>query len=138
MRTLGLDPGSRRIGVALSDTEGRVAVPLEIVPRGAGDQHLHRLAQIVAERGVTRIVMGSPLTLRGEAGPAAANVTELVEALRRAVPVEVVLWDERFSTAAVERDWQQAGVSSRQRRGRTDAAAAALILQSYLEAHEQD
>ena len=138
MRTLGLDPGSRRIGVALSDTEGRVAVPLEIVPRGAGDQHLHRLAQIVAERGVALIVVGSPLTLRGETGPAAANVMELVEALRHAVSVEVVLWDERFSTAAVEKDWQRAGVSSRQRRGRTDAAAAALILQSYLEAHEQD
>ena len=137
MRYLGLDPGSTRLGVAISDAAGRIALPLEIVPRDATGADRRRVAQLIAERGVERVVIGLPLTLRGEAGPAAANVNEFIAALREALPVEVVTWDERLTSAQVEKEMREAGLEARQRRGRVDAAAAALILQSYLDAHEQ-
>ena len=138
MRYLGLDPGTHRLGVAISDARGRMALPLEIVPRdAAGGADLRRIAALVAERGVERIVVGLPLTLLGEAGPAVESVNIFVEALRAAVPVEVVSWDERLTSAQVEWEMREAGMDSRQRRGRVDAAAAALILQNYLDAHEQ-
>jgi putative holliday junction resolvase len=137
MRYLGLDPGSARLGVALSDSNGSLALPLETIPRDARGADLRRVAEIVAARGVERIVVGLPLTLAGETGPAAEVVNQFVAALREAVTVEVVTWDERLTSAQVEKAMAGAGMSERDRRGRVDAAAAALILQSYLDAHEQ-
>lgn len=137
MRYLGLDPGTVRLGVALSDSHASLALPLETIPRDAEGADLRRVAALVVERGVDKIVVGLPLTLAGETGPAAEAVNQFVAALREVVPVEVVTWDERLTSAQAERDMAAAGLTSRDRRGRVDALAAALILQSYLDAHAQ-
>jgi putative Holliday junction resolvase len=135
MRILALDPGTARLGLALSDSEGRLALPLEILSRDPAAAWLARLGQIIAERRVELLVVGMPLTLAGEHGPAAQQAEVLVEELRAALPIPVVTWDERLSSAQVERQMQAAGLSSRARRGAVDAAAAAVFLQSYLDAH---
>jgi putative Holliday junction resolvase len=135
MRVLALDPGAARLGLALSDAGGSLALPLDILPRDAAEAWLKRLAQIIRERGVELLVVGLPLTLEGERGPAAEEAEALVQRLRAALPVAVVTWDERFSSAQVEREMRRAGLSSRERRGAVDASAAAIILQSYLDAH---
>ncbi|HEY3397392.1 MAG TPA: Holliday junction resolvase RuvX [Armatimonadota bacterium] len=137
MRILGLDPGTARLGVAISDATGGMALPLEIIQRDDRGEDLRRVARIVTERGVEQIVVGLPLMLSGERGPAAEQMDKFISALETTVGVEVVTWDERLSTAQVDKALHLAGVSSRERRGRTDAAAAAVILQSYLDAHER-
>jgi len=135
MRVLGLDLGQVRLGVAISDAQGRLAIPLEIIPRDETGAWQERLAAIVAERGVEQVVVGLPLNLRGEHGPAAEAAQALVAGLSEQLPVPVVTWDERLSTALVEKAMCEAGINSRARRGQTDAAAAAVILQSYLDYH---
>lgn len=137
MRILALDPGSTRLGLALSDAEGRLALPLQILPRDETEQWLSRLRQIIRERGVELLVVGLPLTLEGEQGPAAQAAEALAQHLREELSVPVVTWDERLSSAQVEREMREAGLSSRQQRGAVDAAAAAVFLQSYLDAHGQ-
>ena len=135
MRILALDPGSVRLGLAISDSAGSLAFPLEILRREDGEGWLGRLAEIIRERGVELLVVGLPLSLSGERGPAAEQAEALAEQLREALPVPVVTWDERLSSAQVERAMREAGLSARERRGAVDAAAAAVILQSYLDAH---
>ena len=135
MRILALDPGSARLGLAISDAAGRLALPLKILLRDQADAWLRRLTEVIAERGVELLVVGMPLTLSGERGPAAEQTEALVARLREALSVPVVTWDERLSSAQVERQMREAGLSSRQRRGAVDASAAAVFLQSYLDAH---
>ena len=135
MRILALDPGSVRLGLALSDSAGSLAFPLEILQRDQGEAWLRHLAEIIRERGVELLVVGLPLSLRGERGPAAEEAEALAGRLREALPVPVVTWDERLSSAQVERTMREAGMSSRERRGAADAAAAAVFLQSYLDCH---
>ena len=137
MRFLGIDLGQTRVGVALSAAAGKMALPLEILERDAEGSYLRRIADLVKERQVDCIVVGLPLTLRGEEGPAAQEVGEFVSVLRQTVTVEIVTWDERFSSLLVEKAMQESGLDSRDRRGKVDAAAATVILQSYLDAHEE-
>lgn len=137
MRMLGLDLGTARVGVAISDAQGRLAIPLEILARDEAGAWQERLAEIVAEREVKQVVVGLPLNLRGERGPAAEEAEALVARLRERLPVPVVTWDERLSSALVEKAMCVAGLDARAQRGRSDAAAAAVILQSYLDYHGQ-
>ena len=135
MRVLALDPGTVRLGLALSDSAGSMALPLEILPRDKGEAWLGRVAEIIRERRVELLVVGLPLSLSGEHGPAADEAEALAARLREALAVPVVTWDERLSSAQVEREMREAGLSARQRRGAVDASAAAVFLQSYLDAH---
>lgn len=137
MRFLGIDPGQTRLGIAISDAAGKMALPLKIIPRDAEGAYLRRIAEIVAARQVDRVVVGLPLTLSGEEGPAAQEVEEFVSALGRMVTVEIVTWDERFSSVLVKKAMREAGINSRDRRGKVDAGAATVILQSYLDAYEE-
>lgn len=139
-RVLGLDPGERRIGVALSDELGILASPLCILQRQAGERAVESLAAVVAlarEHDVAEIVVGFPRTLRGEVGPQARRVERFAEALRAAVDVPVRLWDERYSTAEAMARLAAGRKRSAGRRGRpaphVDALAAAVILQEYLD-----
>jgi putative Holliday junction resolvase len=137
MRYLGVDPGAVRIGLALSDAEGRLALPLTTLQRDDSGAWRAQLAALVAEREVEAVVVGMPLSLSGERGPAAQQTEEFVAALSELLPVPVLTWDERLTSAQVERSAQAAGLSERDRRGRLDAAAASLILQNYLDAHAE-
>ena len=132
MRTLGLDVGERRVGVAVSDPEGRLAVPLRVVERrGRGDAAA--LAELAHREGAERIVVGLPVSLNGEIGPQALEVQAFAEQLRAATNTEVVLYDERLSSVEADRHLQAAGLRGKQARERRDGVAAAIILQAYLD-----
>ena len=136
-RILALDPGERRIGVALSDELGILASPLCILQR-RGPERASAVAALVREHGAIEIVVGFPRTLRGEIGPQARRVERFVEELRGAVDVPVRLWDERYSTAEATARLAATRKPSAGRRTRAapphvDAVAAAVILQEYLD-----
>lgn len=136
VRVMGLDVGSKTIGVAVSDELGMVGHPVATLARKGTRQDVEALAALVAEREVTEVVVGLPLELSGAAGPAAARVRTLIEALRARLGdgVPVHEWDERFSTAAVERVLIEGDLSRRRRRQVVDQQAAAYILQGWLDA----
>ena len=129
-RLLGLDVGERRIGVALSDAERRLASPLEIIVRRGALQDFGRLADLTRQHAVSAIVVGLPRTLRGEIGPQARRVQRWVERLTPHLDVPVVYADERYSTAEAAR---RVAASGRRAPAHLDAAAAAVILQDYLD-----
>ena len=124
MKVLALDYGSARTGVAVSDPTGTVARPVGVVERAATEAGLARLAELVRAEEPERIVVGLPLTLRGEHGEQARETERFVEALRGAVDVPVESFDERFTT-----DLAAAGGGS----APEDARAAAHLLAGYLE-----
>jgi len=132
-RLLGLDIGHRRIGVAVSDPLGMVASPRGYVAVGQ-DGGLPEVCALVTELEIVRIVVGLPLAMDGRERDAAQGVRDWVERLCERVPVPVELWDERLTTAAAERALLESGMRREKRNLRRDAVAAALILQSYLDA----
>ncbi len=133
MRVLGLDIGERRIGVALSDPEGIIAIALTVIERKSEDADLKRLIDLTHEHEVERIVIGLPRSLDGSLGKQAKVVEAFVESLARCTELPVVTWDERLSTVAVERMMIEAGVKRDKRKKRLDSEAAAFILQGYLD-----
>ena len=134
-RAVGLDLGTRRIGVALCDSAGTLATPYEVVQRSGDRQRDHRrIAELVAEAEAEVVVVGLPLSLDGSVGPAAAGVQAEVAELREHLGVPVEVWDERLSTVEAGRRLQSAGVPGRKRRHVIDQVAATVILQSWLDA----
>ena len=134
MRVLGVDPGVRRIGLAMSEQDVGIASPLSTVPGGDPERSAHTLAAEVQRLEVGKVVVGLPLRLDGSEGEAARRVRVLADRLRALTRIEVVLWDERLTTKAAERALGEAGVRGKKRRQSVDRIAAALILQSYLDA----
>ncbi len=137
MRILGLDVGDRRIGAALSDPLGLTAQRLTVLERTALPNDLGALAALVQEHHAVAIVVGLPLTMRGEIGPQATRVMEFVEALRGAVPCEVHLMDERLTTVQSERVLLATDTPRAKRKRLIDQLAAQLILQAYLDGKRQ-
>jgi putative Holliday junction resolvase len=133
-RVLGLDLGDVRIGVAISDPDRRLAVPLGTVHVGRPPGELRAIADLVAEHGVELVVVGEPISLDGTRGDRAAHAANFADALRAFVQVPVTLHDERLSTVEAERSLRDAGVSGRRRRAVIDAAAAQVVLQAWLDA----
>ena len=132
---LGIDVGSVRVGVAASDATGTLASPVMVLKRRRDMAELDDLASLVAEREAIEIVVGMPRTLRGRSGPAAAEARIYAELIaRRVAPLKVRLVDERLSTVSAQASLHAAGESVKSSRGRIDAAAAAVILQSALDA----
>lgn len=133
---MGLDVGMKTIGVAVSDELGIAAHPVTTIARAGTAPDAAAIAALVAEREVADLVVGWPLDLDGREGPRARRVAVLEEALRTALPASVAMhrWDERFSTAAVERVLLEADVSRRRRKEVVDKQAAAYILQGWLDA----
>jgi putative Holliday junction resolvase len=132
MRLMGLDVGDRRIGVALSDEDGLVAFPLEVINRTSRAKDIGRISALIDQHGVRQVVVGVPRTLAGQIGPQAQKVQDFSERLRAGLPVPVVSWDERLTTAEVEKLLVSADLSRRRRREVVDKLAATLILNSYL------
>jgi putative Holliday junction resolvase len=133
MRTLGVDLGTERVGLALDDGLGMLATPLETVP--ARDA-LARITALVAERGVGTIVLGLPRNMDGTYGPAAEAARRFGETLAARTPARVEMWDERLTTRSVERMLLEANLSRKRRREVVDKLAAQQILQSWLDAQE--
>lgn len=130
-RLMGLDLGSRRIGVAIGDELGIVATPVGFVSSGP---RLHdELAALAHKHGVTGLVVGMPRTMAGAEGPQAKEVRALAIAIARALKLPVTFWDERLTTVIAERSLISGGRNRQQRRHEVDAAAAAVMLQGYLD-----
>ena len=133
MRILGLDFGSERIGVALSDDLGMIAQPLEFIPNHPPAGVWQRLNEILRDRPYETIVVGMPRNMDGSYGPAAEKVRQFIEQLEQEVAVPVRTWDERLSSAQANRVLIQANVSRKKRKSNVDKMAAAIILQAYLD-----
>jgi putative holliday junction resolvase len=134
MRIMALDIGDRTIGVACSDEGLILASPVETIQRRGPKADSMRVDALVKERGVTRVIAGLPLTLRGALGPQSAKVNEFVEVLRRRLQVPVDTFDERLSTREAERTLIAADMSRTRRKEIIDQMAAVLILQTWLDA----
>jgi putative holliday junction resolvase len=134
-RVLGLDPGTKRIGVAVSDADRRVATPIEVVARSGDVARDHRaLADIAAEWEVGLVVVGLPLSLSGDVGPAARQVLDELDRLRATLPVPVETYDERLTTVTAERRLTEQRMGAKARRKVVDKVAAAVMLQAWLDA----
>jgi putative Holliday junction resolvase len=133
-RVVGLDLGSRRIGVAVSDPGRVLASPRATIERDRArvDDH-RRIAEVVAEAGATTVVVGLPLSLDGSRGQAALDVEVEVDELRAVLTVPVVVHDERLTTVAATRGQRARGVRAREGRRTVDQQAAAVLLQSWLD-----
>lgn len=130
-RAVGIDLGTARVGVAVSDPGGVLASPYEVVPR---DDRTHaRLCAIVEEVGAEVVVVGLPLSLDGSHGPAAQRVEAEAAQLRELLPVPVELYDERFTTVTAERSMKERRMKAPARRSVVDQVAAAVLLQSWLD-----
>ena len=134
MRVLAVDLGSVRIGVAVSDPTGVLASPYEVVRRDGGEYA--RLRTIVSETGAERVIVGMPLSLDGTRRAAALAVAAEIDDLRALLGVDIETWDERFTTVTAHRGMAAAGKRSKARRQTVDAAAAAVLLQSWLDARD--
>jgi putative holliday junction resolvase len=134
MRALGLDLGSKRIGVAVSDRSGTIATPLVVITRAKrrDDDHA-RIAALVVEEEAECIVVGLPLNMDGSAGSAAKGAVAEAGRLASVVGVPVVTWDERRSTVTAAAILRESGVNSRDGRSVVDKVAAAVLLQGWLD-----
>lgn len=138
MRALGVDLGSKRIGVAVSDRTGTIASPLTVVPRSGNVPADHRrLAQLVIDEEAEIVVVGLPLNMNGSLGPAARAATSEAEQLATVVNVPVVLFDERRTTVTAEQAMMEARMKAQARRRIVDKIAAAVMLQNWLETQER-
>jgi putative Holliday junction resolvase len=130
-RVLAIDLGAARIGLAVSDPEGLVAQPLDVIPND--DDALDAIATIEADE----FVVGLPVRMNGTRGPEADAAEAFAETLRTRTAKTVTLWDERLSTVEAERTMRSGGTRAKQQRGRVDKVAAAVFLQSFLESRRR-
>jgi putative Holliday junction resolvase len=134
-RTLAVDLGGARIGLALSDPTGVVVRPLDPLRAVGARRDVEALACLVQEEGVVRVVVGLPRSLEGDEGPAAAQARRFAARLRGRLPeVTVELWDEALTSVEAERWLRRRGIRAERRRASVDGAAAVLLLRDYLEA----
>lgn len=131
---LGLDPGTKTIGVAACDATRRLASPVETIRRTKWTADLARLTAIARERSAVGIVLGYPLNMDGSEGPRAQASRQMGRNLIRGLGLPVLLWDERLSSFAAEEAMMEAGLNAARRQERIDRAAAALILEAAMAA----
>lgn len=132
-RILALDIGERRIGVALSDPTRLMATPLTTIQRSKGPADVEEVLRLVAGHDVSEIIVGMPLSLSGRAAAQAGRVTEFSRSLAEQADVPVKCLDERYSSVQAERLLRESGIEPSRNKARVDSAAAAVILQSYLD-----
>lgn len=134
MRALGIDLGTKRIGVALSDSAGRMATPYEVVARsGSRMQDHRRIGDLAEEAGAKCLVVGLPLSLDGSVGRAAESAMAEAEELAAATGLPVELWDERLTTVSADRDLMAQSMKADARRRVVDKVAASIMLQAWLD-----
>jgi putative pre-16S rRNA nuclease len=136
-RHIGLDPGAKRIGVALSDTTGTIATPVRYID-AERDDVFGVVAGICAENEVIGVVVGLPLSLDGSEGPSAVKAREFANAVAGATGLPVHLQDERFTSHTAETALISGGVSRKVRKEKRDQIAAAVMLQSFLDRRSND
>jgi putative holliday junction resolvase len=131
---IGVDPGERRVGIAIADDETRFARALEVIDRRDTDP-VARIAELASELEAHSIVVGRPTDLKGAAGPAVVAQQLFIEDLRAGCSVSVIEHDERFTSVIADRALRDAGKSTKEARAFRDAVAAQVLLQDYLDTH---
>ena len=133
MRILALDPGSVRVGVAISDELRMMTHPLEFIPAEPFLALVERVKELIRSQQVELIVVGMPRNMDGTYGEAAIKAREFVAALKDVILVPIRTWDERLTTVSAAKALRSGGTKAAQQRGKIDAAAAAILLQGYLD-----
>ena len=133
MRALAIDHGTKRMGIAISDPSGMIALPLEFIPAEPFAPFLERLKELIVEKEVDMILVGMPRNMDGSYGPAAAKVQEFVAVLKETIAIPIKTWDERLTSAKANRMLVQADVRRKDRKEKVDKAAATILLQSFLD-----
>ena len=132
-RTLGIDFGTRRIGLALSDPTGILASPLPFLENTGLPEVTARLKELVATQGIQTVVVGLPRNMDGSYGPSAEKVGEFIAQIQPHLSAQIVALDERLTTAQASRDLSRMGLDQRELRKKVDSSSAALILQQFLD-----
>jgi putative Holliday junction resolvase len=132
-RILALDLGDKRIGVAISDTTGTIAQPIGFIERKNQQEVINSIKHYINAYRIEKIVIGFPRSLNGSIGPRAQLVLEFSERIKGEVKKDIILWDERFTTAIAEKTLIKGNVKRKIRKLLVDKIAATLILQSYLD-----
>lgn len=132
-RLLGLDVGTKTVGLALSDTRLTIASPLETIDRKKFSTDALRIKEIVREYDIGGLILGYPMNMDGSAGPRCQSIRQFTVNLEPYMPLPMLLWDERLSTAAVERAMLEADLSRQKREKHVDKLAASYILQGFLD-----
>ncbi len=132
MRILGLDPGEKRIGVAVTDPLGITAQGIDVINYDSLEQAFSEIEAICREYGVVKIVVGNPINMNGTRGPASENASRFAEKLREGLKLPVELVDERLTSVSAERTLISGGVRRKKRRDVKDKLAAVMILENYL------
>lgn len=135
MRLLALDVGDRRIGVAMSDPDGILASPFTTLERQAKDRSLEEILRIAEENDVAEIIVGIPYLMSGRVGPQARITMDYADSLAKQTHLPIRRVDERLSSIQAERLLRESGVRPSENKGKIDAAAAAIILQAYLDSN---
>ncbi len=134
MRSIGVDLGSKRIGIAVSDSSGTIASPLVVLARGANHAQDHKkIQEIIYEYEAQCVVVGLPLSLTGAVGPAARNVLDEIEEMTKSLSIPVQSHDERLTTKTANELLSQGKLNAQARRQLVDKIAAAIILQGWLD-----
>lgn len=133
MRILAIDHGTVRMGIAVSDELLMLAQPVCFIPAEPLNEFFNQLEKLITEREVARLVVGMPRNMNGTFGPAAEKVNNFVAKLKERISLPVHIVDERLTSTQANRSLTQAGVKGKKKRESVDAAAAALILQSFLD-----
>lgn len=131
---IGIDPGTKRTGVAAADEETRFARPVEVIEAPLSET-IERIKALVTELGASKVVVGRPVNLAGQEGPAMDAHKSFIVRLRSEIEVPVDGYDERLTSVIAERSMREAGVSAKKRKSMIDAVAAQVMLQGYLDSH---
>lgn len=133
MRILAVDPGDKRLGIAVSDPTATIASPLTVLTHISRQKDAQSIADLAAEQGAELIVVGQPLNINGEIGYQGQKSARLAGALRTVTEIPILLWDEHGSTQAARQSQITIGTPKSKRTGHLDDLAAVVILQSYLD-----
>ena len=134
MRAVGIDLGEKRIGVAVSDSDGKIATPYEVLTRSGSREQDHRhIAAIVADVEAEVLIVGLPLSLDGTEGKAAQAARDEADQIQALFPIPVEMHDERFTTVEAEHRLKEQNLNARAQRKVVDKVAAAILLQAWLD-----
>ena len=132
-RILGIDFGTRRIGLALSDPTGTLASPLPFLENAGPETVCAKIKELIQAQGIETIVIGLPRNMDGSYGPSAQKVRDFITQIQPHLPAKIIPQDERLTTAQASKDLAQMGMNQKELRKKADSSSAALILQQFLD-----
>ncbi len=136
MRIMGLDVGTKTIGVAISDESGLIAQPLCVIKRSSFSEDLEEILGLIEEHSIKLIIVGMPVNMDGTLGPRSKETQRFIDKIKDKIPVPIETWDERLSTVAVTRVLIEGDASRAKRKTVVDKLAASYILQGYLDSRK--